>query len=91
MPCEPAVSVEVVRTASSTPLTTLSGTVVVVALPSMSKTTLPVGVPVPDWGATTAVNVTDWPTVEGLTVEVSVAAVGERALVVGVVKLRIAP
>jgi hypothetical protein len=45
-------------------------------------------VPVPDCGATTAVKLTDWPTVEGLTLGVSARVVGVPVVVV---KLRIEP
>jgi hypothetical protein len=56
------------------------------AVPSIEKVTVPVGVPLPAVGATTAVNVTGWPTVLGLSDELSVVVVfwSEAALTVWV-------
>ena len=48
-----------------------------VVVPSL-KVTVPVGVPVPELGATVAVKVTDCPTVEGFTDEVTVVVVDAR-------------
>ena len=45
-----------------------------VVVPSV-KVTVPVGVPAPETAATEAVNVTDWPNVEGLTLLVNPTAV----------------
>ena len=59
----------------ATPLASSNGEPRIV-LPSL-KFTVPLGVPVPD--DTVAVNVTDWPYVEGLADEPSVVVVAARA------------
>ena len=55
-----------------------SGTVASVVEPSL-KVTEPVGVALPEFGVTVAVNVTDCPTVEGFTELVSVVVVSVAA------------
>ena len=50
----------------------------------MVKVTVPVGVPVPEAAATAAVNVTLWPTFEGLADELSVVWLARGAAMAGV-------
>ena len=72
MECAPAVSVVVANVATREPF---SVPVPSVVAPSLNVT-VPVGVPLPGATAlTVAVNVTDWPTVEGLAEEVTVVLV----------------
>ena len=72
--CLPSARDAIERVACSLPLCNWSGTGAT-ETPSIVKVTLPDGVPVDPLGETTAVKITGWPTVEGLSDEASVVVV----------------
>ena len=71
------------KVASSTPPTTARSTGVC-AWPSIENVTVPVGVPVPEPGATIAVNVTFWPIFAGFDEDERLVVVAVAAAIDGV-------
>ena len=77
--CEPTTKADVDKVA----IPAESVPVPSVVVPSLNVT-IPVGVPVPEVGATVAVKVTDWPNTDGSAEELRVVAVGVKGAVLTV-------